>query len=96
MVGPVLPSLDADLRADLVSLEAQDRIRSCPAASGVSRTTPTIDAQPLLSFCSNDYLGLSGHPALASAAAAAIARSGLGAGASRLIAGDLPLSLIHI
>ncbi len=90
MVGPVLPSLDADLRADLVSLEAQDRIRSCPAASGLSRTAPTIDAQPLLSFCSNDYLGLSGHPALASAAAAAIARSGLGAGASRLIAGDLP------
>ena len=64
MVGPVLPSLDADLRADLVSLEAQDRIRSCPAASGLSRTAPTIDAQPLLSFCSNDYLGLSGHPAL--------------------------------
>ncbi len=90
MVGPVLPSLDADLRADLVSLEAQDRIRSCPAASGPSRTNPTIDAQPLLSFCSNDYLGLSGHPALASAAAAAIARSGFGAGASRLIAGDLP------
>jgi 8-amino-7-oxononanoate synthase len=82
--------LDADLRADLVSLEAQDRIRSCRAASGLSRTAPTIDAQPLLSFCSNDYLGLSGHPALASAAAAAIARSGLGAGASRLIAGDLP------
>ena len=90
MVGPVLPSLDADLKADLVSLEAQDRIRSCPAASGPSRTNPTIDAQPLLSFCSNDYLGLSGHPALASAAAAAMARSGLGAGASRLIAGDLP------
>jgi 8-amino-7-oxononanoate synthase len=86
----VLPSLDTDLRADLVSLEAQDRIRSCPAASGPSRTTPTIDSQPLLSFCSNDYLGLSAHPALASAAVAAIARSGLGAGASRLIAGDLP------
>lgn len=87
---PVLPSLDAHLRADLLPLEAQDRIRSCPAASGLSRTTPAIDAQPLLSFCSNDYLGLSAHPALAAAAAAAIARSGFGAGASRLISGDLP------
>jgi len=90
MVAPVLPSLDAALRADLLSLEALHRIRSCPDVAGPSRTSPTVDAQPLLSFCSNDYLGLSSHPALAAAAAAAIARSGFGAGASRLVAGDLP------
>ena len=86
----VPPSLDAALQAELISLEAQDRIRSCPAAAGPSRTNPTVDSQPLVSFCSNDYLGLSGHPALASAAAAAIKCSGFGAGASRLIAGDMP------
>ena len=86
----VLPSLDAALQAELTSLEAHDRIRSCPTAAGPSRTNPTVDSQPLLSFCSNDYLGLSDHPALASAAAAAIKRSGFGAGASRLIAGDMP------
>jgi 8-amino-7-oxononanoate synthase len=78
------------MRADLVSLDAQHRIRSCPAVAGPSRTGLTVDAQPLISFCSNDYLGLSGHPALASAAAAAIARSGFGAGAARLVSGDLP------
>jgi len=78
------------MQADLVSLEAQDRFRSCPALSGPSRTSLTVDGQSLLSFCSNDYLGLSGHPALASASTAAIARSGFGAGASRLVAGDLP------
>jgi 8-amino-7-oxononanoate synthase len=87
---PVLPSLDAALRSDLVSLEAQHRIRFCPAVAGVSRTSATVDDQPLLSFCSNDYLGLADHPALASAAAASAARSGIGSGASRLVAGDLP------
>lgn len=90
MVAPVLPSLDAALRADLASLEAQHRIRSCPAVAGASRTTATVDAQPLISFSSNDYLGLADHPALASAATAAIARSGFGSGASRLVAGDFP------
>jgi len=90
MVPSVLPSLDDDLRADLLALEALGRNRSCPSCAGPSRTTPSVDAQPLLSFCSNDYLGLSSHPALASAAADAIARSGFGAAASRLVAGDLP------
>ena len=90
MVDSVPSILDATLQADLVSIEARDRLRSCPAAAGSSRTTLTVGAQPLLSFCSNDYLGLSAHPALASAAAAATARSGFGAGASRLVAGDLP------
>ena len=90
MVAPVLPSLDSALRADLLSLEAQHRIRSCPDVSGASRTSLTVDAQPLLSFSSNDYLGLSNHPALASAATAAMARSGFGSGASRLVGGDLP------
>lgn len=89
MVSSVPPVLDASLQAELTSLEAQDRIRFCPAASGQSRTNPTIDAQPLLSFSSNDYLGLAGHPALASAAATAIKRSGFGAGASRLVSGDM-------
>lgn len=45
----------------------------------------------LLSFSCNDYLGLSHHPALKTAAIAAIERYGTGAGASRLVTGDHPL-----
>ena len=41
----------------------------------------------LVNFASNDYLGLSQHPAVLAAAKAAIDRFGAGAGASRLVAG---------
>ncbi len=43
-----------------------------------------------VNFASNDYLGLSQHPAVAEAAREAIARYGIGAGASRLITGTHP------
>ena len=47
----------------------------------------TIDGEKYLSFCSNDYLGLAGHPKVKEAAREAIARYGWGAGASRLVSG---------
>ncbi|HUI45766.1 MAG TPA: 8-amino-7-oxononanoate synthase [Nitrospirota bacterium] len=46
-----------------------------------------INGRSLLLMCSNDYLGLSFHPALREAATAALVRYGCGAGASRLICG---------
>ena len=45
----------------------------------------------LLSFCCNDYLNLTHHPAVKKAAVEALQRYGLGAGASRLITGNHPL-----
>src|ERR1700724_4074555 len=49
------------------------------------------DGRRLLSFSCNDYLNLSHHPALKSAATAAIETYGVGAGASRLVTGNNPL-----
>ena len=49
--------------------------------------------QALLDLASNDYLGLSRHPAVLAAAAAELAVSGLGAGASRLVTGTRPVHL---
>jgi 8-amino-7-oxononanoate synthase len=46
-----------------------------------------VGDEKLLSFCSNDYLGLANHPAVVTAFRAGAERYGVGAGASHLISG---------
>lgn len=48
-----------------------------------------INGETLLSFCSNDYLGLASDPRLAEAACQAVKTYGFGAGASHLVAGHM-------
>lgn len=50
-----------------------------------------IDGKSMLLMCSNDYLGLAGHPELRKAASEAMERYGFGSGASRLISGTSSL-----
>ena len=47
--------------------------------------------QEVVSFASNDYLGLSQHPVVRAAAVDAIGRWGAGSGASRLVVGSRPV-----
>ena len=69
-----------------------DQWRS-PRAFDAAGPTGTLVAskQSVVSFASNDYLGLSQHPAVRSAALDAIDRWGAGSGASRLVVGSRPV-----
>src|SRR6201989_1897521 len=48
-----------------------------------------LDGRDVLLLCSNDYLGLAGDARLRDAAAEAAERWGAGAGASRLVSGNM-------
>jgi 8-amino-7-oxononanoate synthase len=82
-------SLDAVLEENLAGLDQTHLRRSLrivetgPAAHVIS------DQSKLLNFSSNDYLGLAAHPELKLAAIKAIEKQGWGAGASRLVCGNL-------
>lgn len=64
-------------------------VRDFDAAGPVGRLAPS--GQRVVSFASNDYLGLTGHPQVLAAGRAALDRWGAGAGAARLIVGSRPV-----
>jgi 8-amino-7-oxononanoate synthase len=81
--SPWLTSLDAannDLRDQ--GLVRQLKLRSTPNAPIIR-----INGEQFLSFCSNDYLGLSNHPLLKQAMSEGADFYGVGSGASALISG---------
>jgi len=51
----------------------------------------TLEGRRVVSFASNDYLGLSAHPEVLAGAADALARWGAGSGSARLIVGSRPV-----
>ncbi len=76
------------LDEELALLEQQHRRRIPRVVGGAQGVHPIVDGRQVVSFSSNDYLGLAAHPAVAVAAQEAIVRYGVGAGSSRLIVGN--------
>jgi 8-amino-7-oxononanoate synthase len=63
--------------------------RDLDAAGPEGKLAP--DGRPVVSFASNDYLGLTQHPDVVAAAHAALDRWGAGSGSARLIVGSRPV-----
>jgi len=75
------------LKAELAEREAAGLLRSRRLVDGPQQPLLQVDGREMLSFCSNDYLGLASHPALVAAQQQAAGEAGVGSGASHLITG---------
>jgi 8-amino-7-oxononanoate synthase len=77
----------SELSSRLRELEQADLIRRRRLVESPQGPHLRVDGTTYLAFCSNDYLGLANHPALARAAASALEEYGVGAGASAHLCG---------
>jgi 8-amino-7-oxononanoate synthase len=78
-----------DVAERLEELRDRGLYRRLRLVEGAQGPRVLLDGREVLLLCSNDYLGLTAHPRLREAAAAAALRWGTGAGASRLISGSM-------
>jgi 8-amino-7-oxononanoate synthase len=78
------------IRAQLARVVDEGRWRA-PREFDASGPHGTLEGSDVVSFASNDYLGLSSHPTVRAAAHDALERWGAGAGASRLVTGSRPV-----
>ena len=76
-----------DLGFELAQREAQGLYRQTRVVSGPQRPELVIDGRELLSFCSNDYLGLAADARISRAFKQAVDRYGNGSGAAHLVTG---------
>ena len=79
--------MEAELNAALAERRAQALYRARRVVDGPQAPQQTVDGRRVLSFCSNDYLGLANHPAVIAALQRGADDYGVGAGAAHLING---------
>jgi len=79
----------SDWRKTLDELARAGLLRRPATVEGRQGPHVRVNGEEYLCFCSNNTLGLAGHPALAEAAKAAVDEYGTGSGASRLVSGTM-------
>jgi 8-amino-7-oxononanoate synthase len=81
----------ADVEAALETLRREGLYRERRLIETGVAARAVVDGAEVLLLCSNDYLGLAGHPAVRVAAGEAAERWGAGAGASPLVSGHMAI-----
>ena len=76
-----------DLSQELNKRKRQHRYRSRRIIKSPQQTEIIIDDKNVISFCSNDYLGLANHPQIKQATIDAIKKFGVGSGSAHLVNG---------
>ncbi|SDL19053.1 8-amino-7-oxononanoate synthase [Pseudomonas indica] len=76
-----------DLQSRLAERRAAHLYRQRPLLDSPQGPEVVVDGQPLLAFCSNDYLGLANHPEVIRALQRGAEQWGVGGGASHLVIG---------
>jgi glycine C-acetyltransferase len=76
-------------REELDVLRQEGLFRSMRLLQGEQSGRVVLDGREVLLLCSNNYLGLTDHPAMKEAAIRAVERYGTGSGASRLVSGNM-------
>jgi 8-amino-7-oxononanoate synthase len=79
----------SDIQELLEDIRDRGLYRRMRLISGPQGPRVLLDGRPVLLLCSNNYLGLADHPRVREAAADAAMRWGVGAGASRLVSGNM-------
>ena len=76
---------------DLIKIKESGLYRELKVVGNAQDTHVEIEGKTFLSFCSNNYLGLANHPFVVKAVKDAVEKYGWGAGASRLVSGNMTL-----
>ena len=80
-------SLNTKLKADLVTRKIEHLYRSRKILESPQSVEPIINGKKVLSFCSNDYLGLANHPDVIKSFKQAADQYGVGSGSAHLVSG---------
>ncbi|MBI2414073.1 MAG: 8-amino-7-oxononanoate synthase [Deltaproteobacteria bacterium] len=83
--------MHTELLEELSKIEAAGLKRALKTVEGPQGPRVVVNGREVLLLCSNDYLGLANDPRLKDAAKKAIDEYGVGAGASRLVSGNMSL-----
>jgi len=80
-----------DIQERIDELKDQGLYRRMRLISGPQGPRVLLDGKPVLLLCANNYLGLADNPQVRQAASDAAMRWGVGAGASRLVSGNMTI-----